>query len=432
MKTWIATCLALILLSLTGCTATIYGVPQERWESMGEQERVAAMEAYRARQAVLLQQRQERTRQLALERERQRAIEAEEARQRQLRVDAIYRGEGVYGDLLRVRLEEGRLKLQGSHRPYQPVTFRIAAGESKRVEVVDLKGRKTTLLASYDGSTLLLDEAPGTGRARGLRLAYEEAWETGKTFAALTAKGPLELRGVNVTVQVLGEPPRGRRAERRPQVIVIQQPAPEPTPPRVVIVEEGRPRPQRPESVVVKEAPRHDRTEVVTQPPPRHDTPAVPEHPSRPAKPEAAAKIPPPGDRPTEDSKEPPRHEKPEKVSKKQPPAKEPAALPPARVKVTFHGGNILVKGRSAQLTPQSIELRSGEARTLVLQGPVGKVPVRVSYQGGEVAIDDGPGKRKTATRLGFGPQWQDGSLYRIEATGNRLIEELDVSVLAL
>ena len=58
------------MIGLTGCTATIYGVPQERWDVMGEQERVAAIEAYQARQAVLLQQRQERARQQAIERER--------------------------------------------------------------------------------------------------------------------------------------------------------------------------------------------------------------------------------------------------------------------------------------------------------------------------------------------------------------------------
>jgi len=413
MKKWIATCLTLILLALTGCTATIYGVPQERWDTMGEQERVAAMEAYRARQAVLKQQREERARQLARERERQRAVEAEEARQRQLRVAAVYRGEGVYGDLLRVRLEEGRMKLNGSHRAYQPVAFRIAAGESKRVEVVDRKGRKAALLASYDGSTLLLDESPGTGRSRAIRLAYEDDWEGGKTYSGLTAKGPLELRGVSVSVQVLGEPPHEHRASRPPQVIVIRQPAPEPEPPKVVIIREEKHPPHRPETVLVEETPRHDRTEGA-KPPAHH------------GKPEEVGKVTPRSTKPADIGKEPPRREKQE--------ADGDAQAPPARVKVTFHKGAIRVKGRPAPLVPQSIELRDGEARTLVLQGATGKVQVRVSYQGGEVAIEDRPGKGKgkAGTRLGFGPRWQDGSPYRIEATGNRLVEDLDVSVLAL
>ncbi len=419
MKNWISAGLMLLLFALIGCTASIYGVPQERWEAMGEQERVAAMEAYRARQVLLRQQREERARQLALERERQGAIEAEAARQRQLRVAAVYRGEGVYGDLLRVRLEEGRLKLNGSHRAYQPIAFRIAAGESKRVEVVDHKGRKAALLASYDGSTLLLDESPGNARSRAIRLAYEDGWEGGKTYPGLTAKGPLELRGVSVTVQVLGEPPRDRRASRRPQVIVIRQPAPEPESPRVVIIREEEQRPQRPETVVVRETPRHDRPKV-GEPPAHHETP------------QAVAKVPPRPAKPAEIGEEPARREKPEAFGNKQPPPKQPAETPPARVKVTFHKGEIRTKGRPAPIAPQSIELRAGEARTLVLRGPVGKVEVRVSYEGGEVVIDDRPGKGKAKTRLGFGPRWQDGSPYRIEATGNRLVEGLDVSVLAL
>jgi len=92
----------------------------------------------------------------------------------------------------------------------------------------------------------------------------------------------------------------------------------------------------------------------------------------------------------------------------------------------------IKVKGKPSPIALQSVELRAGETRTLVLQGPLGKVPVRVGYQQGGIVIDDRPGKGKAETRLGFGPKWRDDSPYRIEATGSRLIEDLDVSVLAL
>ena len=275
MKKWLFTVLILLLVGLTGCTPSIYGVPQERWDTMGEQERIAAIEAYQARQTVLLQQREERARQMAIERERQRANEAEEARQRQLRVDAVYRGKGVYGDLLRVTIQEGRLKFHGAHKPYQPVAFKIAAGETKEVEVVDHKGRKAVMLVTYDGSNLLLDDNPGAQRSRASRLVYEDGWEEGKTYSDLNARGPLELRGVTVTVQVLGEPPRDRRAERRPQVIVIQQTAPKPENPKVVIIKEKEHRPQKPEKVVVEVPPQHNKPEVVVREQPRHDKPEV-------------------------------------------------------------------------------------------------------------------------------------------------------------
>jgi len=409
MKKWLLTGLMLFLIGLTGCTATIYGVPQERWDIMGEQERVAAMEAYQARQAVLQQQREERARQMAIERERQRAIEAEEARQRQLRVDAVYRGKGVYGDLLRVTIQDGRLKFHGAHKPYQPVAFKIAAGETKEVEVVDHKGRKAVMLASYDGSNLLLDDSPGAQRSRASRLVYEDGWEEGKTYSNLNARGPLELRGVTVTVQVLGEPPRDRRAGRRPQVIVIQQPAPKPESPKIILIKEKENRPQRPEAVVVKEPPRHDKPEViVVKEPPRQD------------KPEVIV------------VKEQPRHDKPEVVVRERPAQKQPADSPPSRVKVTFHKGEIQIKGRRCPITPQSIDLREGETRTIELQGQLGKVKVRISYRGGEIAIDDHPGKGKSDTRLSFSPEWRAGSTYRIQATESRLIEDLDISVVAM
>jgi hypothetical protein len=408
MKKWLLTGLMLFLIGLTGCTATIYGVPQESWNTMGEQERVAAMEAYQARQAILQQQREERARQQAIERERQRAIEAEEARQRQLQVDAVYRGEGVYGDLLRVTIQEGRLKLHGDHKLYQPVAFRIAAGEAKEVEVVDRRGRKAIMLASYDGSTLLLDESRGASRSRAARLLYEDGWEEGKTYSNFNTRGPLELHGVTVTVQVLGEPPRDRRAGRRQKVIVIRQPAPEPENPRIILIKEKEQRPQRPEAVVVEAPPRHDKPEViVVNEPPRHDKPDV-------------------------IVREQPRHDKREVVARERRTQKQPADSPPSRIKVTFHKGEIQIKGKHCPITPQSIDLREGETRTIALQGPLGQVKVRVSYQGGEIAIDDHPGKGKSDTRLNFSQEWRGGSTYRIKATENRRIEDLDISVVAL
>jgi hypothetical protein len=241
-------------------------------------------------------------------------------------------------------------------------------------------------------------------------MVYEDGWEEGKTYSNLNAKGPLELRGVTVTVQVLGEPPRDRRAGRRPQVIVIQQPAPEPENPKIILIKEKEHRPQKPETVVVEAPPRHDKPEViVVREQPRHD------------KPEVIV------------AKEQLRHDKPEVVVRERPThQKQPADSPPSRVKVTFHKGQIQIKGRHCPITPQSIDLREGETRTIELQGQLGKIKVRVSYQGGEIAIDDHPGKGKSDTRLSFSQEWQGGSTYRIKATESRLIEDLDISVLAM
>jgi hypothetical protein len=66
------------------------------------------------------------------------------------------------------------------------------------------------------------------------------------------------------------------------------------------------------------------------------------------------------------------------------------------------------------------------------LHGHLGKINVRVSYQGGDIAIDDHPGKGKSDTRLSFSQEWRDGSTYRIRTTESRLIEDLDISVVAM
>jgi hypothetical protein len=268
MKKWMFSFLMVLMVMLAACTPRIYGVPEDRWETMSEQERIAAMEAYKARQEALRQQREERARIRAMEKKAQLAREAEEARQRQMRVEAIYRGEGLYGELLRVTLKGGMLQFHGVHKPFHPVSFRIAAGEIKDVEVVSVRGRKARMAVHYDGSNLLLDETPKSRASKAIRLPYEDAWETGATYPHLAAKGPLEIRGVDVTVQVVGKPPRGRhnrhqrhpgavqpsaRRPQRPAVVVVKEPDRYPDP-QVVVIDQ-RPQTRKPDVIVVKRQP---------------------------------------------------------------------------------------------------------------------------------------------------------------------------------
>ena len=118
MRKWMLHTVMLLTMLLAACTPRIYGVPQNRWETMSEQERIAAMDAYKARQEAVRQQREEQARLRAIEKRAQLEREAEEAHRRQLQIDAIYRGEGLYGDLLRVNLEGGKLQFYGDHKPY--------------------------------------------------------------------------------------------------------------------------------------------------------------------------------------------------------------------------------------------------------------------------------------------------------------------------
>jgi hypothetical protein len=245
MKQWFFCTVMLAMMLLAACTPRIYGVPQERWETMSEQERIAAIEAYQARQEVLRQQRQEQARLQAIEKQAQLAREAEKAHRRQLQIDAIYRGEGLYGDLLRVNLEGGKLRIHGHHQPFHPVSFKIAAAEMKDIEIVSLNGQRTRMAVQYDGSNLLLDESPQPHRSTAIRLPYEDSWEVGATYTNRFAKGPLEMKGVNIAVQIVGNPPHDIHGRRhQPQVIVVRPPSQKPQKPEVIVIREPGHRPQ--------------------------------------------------------------------------------------------------------------------------------------------------------------------------------------------
>jgi hypothetical protein len=238
MKKGLWAILVLTIMLLTACATRIYGVPEERWDTMSEQERIAAMEAYKARQETLRQRNAEQARLRAMEKKAQLEREAEEARQRQMQIDAIYRGEGLYGDLIRVTLEGGKLKLYGSHQPYHPVSFKIAANEMKKIEIVGRRGRKAHMFVRYDGSNLLVDETPSGYHSMALRLPYEDTWEDGATYSGIFTKGPREMQGVSVLIKIVGQPPRDHHGRRhlhkavgplpghkhhQPEVIVIRK-----------------------------------------------------------------------------------------------------------------------------------------------------------------------------------------------------------------
>ena len=55
----------LVFAVIAACTPMIYGVPQDRWDLMTEQERIAAMEAYKERQIAYQQAAAEQAKQKA-------------------------------------------------------------------------------------------------------------------------------------------------------------------------------------------------------------------------------------------------------------------------------------------------------------------------------------------------------------------------------
>jgi len=232
---------------LAACTPYMYGVPQETWDRMSEPERIEAMGVYERQQQANRQAAAERARQQAIERERERARQAEMERARQARIEAIHRGEGAYGELLRVRLQGGRIKLGDQNYRYEPLTFTIADGETREIDVVAPRKRAVTLVAAYGGGALSFD---------GSRFPYERSWGRGKLYADTGSSGALKMRGVDIFIEVHDRSSRHERTTLR-LVISREEPPPVPGPQPVIVTEPVKPAapPQRQPAPAAAERP---------------------------------------------------------------------------------------------------------------------------------------------------------------------------------
>lgn len=206
-----------LALFLTSCVSYMYGVPQEQWDRMSEAERISAMQVYEREQQARRQAAEERARQLAFEREQEKIRQAELRRVRQERIDALHRGEGAYGELLRVRLQGGQIKIGDRYYRYEPMTFTIADDETREIGALDRKGREVVLQVAYMKGMLAFD---------GLRLPYDRSWGRGRLYAETSTSGRLALHGVDLFVEVHD---RSSRHERLlPRLLTIRE---EPPPP---------------------------------------------------------------------------------------------------------------------------------------------------------------------------------------------------------
>lgn len=244
MKKLSILCLLLVFV-LMACTNYMYGVPQETWDQMSEPERIYAMGVYEREQQASRQAAAEQARQQAFEREREQARQAKAERARKERIETIHRGEGAYGELLRVRLQGGQIKVGDRHHRFEPITFTIADGEALEIGVDDRKRRETALIMTYNGGALSFE---------GIRFPYDRSWGKGKLYPDTGTSGVLKMRGVDVFIQVHS---RSTRHERElPRLTLIREEPPpviarekeKPNPPPIVITEKGPPKPPRHQS----------------------------------------------------------------------------------------------------------------------------------------------------------------------------------------
>jgi hypothetical protein len=223
-------CLALVVF-LAACTPYMYGVPQESWDRMSEPERIEAMRVYERDQQARRQAAEERARYEAQERQREQARQAAIERERRERVERIHRGDGAYGELVRVRLQGGKLRIADGVYRYEPLTFAIAEGELRRFPVAEVQGRLLNLDVSYVGGALTIE---------GVRFSYDRSWGRGRMYANTDSGGDLQLRNVDVFVEVHD---RSSRQERESSRLAIYREPDHHTPPPVIIKEKEHPRP---------------------------------------------------------------------------------------------------------------------------------------------------------------------------------------------
>ncbi len=200
MRVW----LMVVLLFLTACATTHFGVSEEVWERMSEAERMETIRGYNERN---------RLRQEAAQREAEarREAEREAALAREARIRDIHEGRGRPGDLIRVSLRDGAMRLGGKHRVFTPMAFSLASGEVLRLEVMSAESSNRVyggqLGVAYEDGLLLLDTSGGARDTRAARLTIEPVWRRGARYL-VDSNGPLQLREVEVlvhSVPVAGE-----------------------------------------------------------------------------------------------------------------------------------------------------------------------------------------------------------------------------------
>ncbi|WP_019612040.1 hypothetical protein [Thioalkalivibrio sp. AKL7] len=190
---------AFMALLLAACSPRIYGVSEEQWDTMGEAERVEAIRAWESVQKA-------REARLQAEAEQEAALAAERAAQ----VAALRSGDaGLPGDLIRVSLRGGTLRIGGRERALEPTSFSLASGETRSIEVHAERYRSELDVAYEDG--LLLIDLPRHSRTGAARVAWDGDWMQG-TESRIRSDGPHRLRDVRAFVQVI--PPPGRPLRR--------------------------------------------------------------------------------------------------------------------------------------------------------------------------------------------------------------------------
>lgn len=193
------------VLSLIGCARTMYGISEQEWSKLTAEQKTATINGYNEREKLREQTRAAEAEQRVKERAEKAAEQQRQQEIAQRRIDAIYAGEaGNLGDLIRVSIQNGDMLFGNRRRPFQPIAFKLASGESRSIEVVSNDKNyndSVELTVSYHDGLLLIDEA-NFRPDLATRIAYESNWKRGTSYN-INSRGNRELRNVLINVEVI-------------------------------------------------------------------------------------------------------------------------------------------------------------------------------------------------------------------------------------
>ena len=200
------------LASILMACATTYpmGLSEAQWQALSPDQQAS----YQAEQYRLDEARRAR---LAAEREAEKVRQAALATEMQQRVEARYQ-QAVYGDIVTVVLQGGTLNYGKKAYAYEPLSFNLVRGESKRV-VLRTVGRnqfehELDVRLADDGNTLYLDE-----QSRERVVLVNRRWEHGESYRVSQSnkKYAYGLQNANVFMKykTLGNEPTRIIIDRR-------------------------------------------------------------------------------------------------------------------------------------------------------------------------------------------------------------------------
>ena len=174
---------SLILLMLSGCARYHYGVHEDDWGRMSQQERNEVIRIYHERR---------------LQQDRRRAAEAE------MRAHALAERRHHYPEYVHIRLSGGVFIYHGHRYQYHAHNLHLHQGEVKTIVLVSMDTRtpqRITLRVRYhDGKVMF-----GDNKRYLHSFDYDDSWKSEKRYTGVKLRGGLQMEGVEL---IIGEKPR--------------------------------------------------------------------------------------------------------------------------------------------------------------------------------------------------------------------------------